>query len=115
MSAVESSAGFRPACDPIDWELAAQAITVRIRWFGICVGYALVYFSAGGGDRPVLYAILALGALYALLDAYYSSWRREVFLSHQPLDDLFKLEVGGQIIPLGSEGLAGLRGELIDE
>ncbi len=85
MSAVESSAGFRPACDPIDWELAAQAITVRIRWFGICVGYALVYFSAGGGDRPVLYAILALGALYALLDAYYSSWRREVFLSHQPL------------------------------
>jgi DtxR family transcriptional regulator, Mn-dependent transcriptional regulator len=36
------------------------------------------------------------------------------FLSHQPLDDLFKLDVGGQVIPLGSEGLAGLRGELVE-
>jgi DtxR family Mn-dependent transcriptional regulator len=31
--------------------------------------------------------------------------------SYQPLDDLFELEIGGRIIPLGSEGLAGLRGE----
>lgn len=36
------------------------------------------------------------------------------FLSHQPLDDLYSLEVGGQVISLGSEGLAGLRGELIE-
>lgn len=35
------------------------------------------------------------------------------FLSHQPLDDLFNIQVGGKTIPLGSEGLAGLRGELI--
>ncbi len=34
-------------------------------------------------------------------------------LSFQPLDDLFELEVAGQTIPLGSEGLAGLRGELV--
>lgn len=33
------------------------------------------------------------------------------FLSHQPLDDLFQLQVGNEIIQLGSEGLAGLRGE----
>src|SRR6266568_6801699 len=33
--------------------------------------------------------------------------------SYQPLDDLFELEVGGQILPLGSEGLMGLRGELV--
>jgi DtxR family Mn-dependent transcriptional regulator len=33
-------------------------------------------------------------------------------LSYQPLDDLFELEVGGRLIRLGSEGLAGLRGEL---
>jgi DtxR family Mn-dependent transcriptional regulator len=33
--------------------------------------------------------------------------------SYQPLDDLFELEVGGQVIPLGSEGLVGLRGELV--
>jgi DtxR family Mn-dependent transcriptional regulator len=33
-------------------------------------------------------------------------------LHYQPLDDLFEVEVGGRIIRLGSEGLAGLRGEL---
>lgn len=37
------------------------------------------------------------------------------FLSHQPLDDLFNLQVGDQVIPVGSEGLAGLRGELVGE
>ena len=31
--------------------------------------------------------------------------------SHQPLDDLYEVEVGGQVIPVGSEGLRGLRGE----
>jgi DtxR family Mn-dependent transcriptional regulator len=30
---------------------------------------------------------------------------------YQPLDDLFEIEVGGKMIRLGSEGLAGLRGE----
>ena len=35
--------------------------------------------------------------------------------SYQPLDDLFELEVGGQVIPVGSEGLKGLRGELAGE
>ncbi|MFO0876821.1 MAG: metal-dependent transcriptional regulator [Gemmataceae bacterium] len=34
------------------------------------------------------------------------------FLRHQPLDDLFELLVGEKIIPLGSEGLVGLLGEL---
>jgi DtxR family Mn-dependent transcriptional regulator len=38
-----------------------------------------------------------------------------VFLSHEPLDDLFKLQVGDHIIPVGSEGLAGLLGELLDK
>jgi DtxR family Mn-dependent transcriptional regulator len=33
-------------------------------------------------------------------------------LSYQPLDDLFEVRVGKQIVPLGSEGLEGLRGEL---
>jgi DtxR family Mn-dependent transcriptional regulator len=32
-------------------------------------------------------------------------------LSYQPLDDLFELEVGERVLPMGSEGLAGLRGE----
>jgi DtxR family Mn-dependent transcriptional regulator len=30
---------------------------------------------------------------------------------YQPLDDLFEVEVAGRLIRLGSEGLAGLRGE----
>jgi DtxR family Mn-dependent transcriptional regulator len=34
---------------------------------------------------------------------------------YQPLDDLFEVEVGGRLIRLGSEGLAGLRGELATE
>jgi len=37
------------------------------------------------------------------------------FLSHQPLNDLFEIEVAGQKVHLGSEGLAGLRGELLPE
>jgi DtxR family Mn-dependent transcriptional regulator len=34
-------------------------------------------------------------------------------LSYQPLDDLFEVEVAGTVIRLGSEGLAGLRGEAV--
>jgi DtxR family transcriptional regulator, Mn-dependent transcriptional regulator len=36
-------------------------------------------------------------------------------VSYQPLDDLFEVTVGGRMIRLGSEGLAGLRGELRTE
>jgi DtxR family Mn-dependent transcriptional regulator len=36
------------------------------------------------------------------------------FLSHSPLDDLFNLRIGERSFPMGSEGLAGLRGELTD-
>lgn len=32
-------------------------------------------------------------------------------LSYQPLDDVYELEVHGQVVRLGSEGLAGLKGE----
>jgi DtxR family Mn-dependent transcriptional regulator len=37
------------------------------------------------------------------------------FLRHQPLDDLFEVQVGGRVVMLGSEGLAGLLGELVNE
>jgi DtxR family Mn-dependent transcriptional regulator len=37
------------------------------------------------------------------------------FVSHQPLDDLFEVRVGGRVVPLGSEGLSGLLGEAIVE
>ena len=35
-----------------------------------------------------------------------------VFVSYQPLDDMFDLKLGDRTIHVGSEGLAGLRGEL---
>jgi DtxR family Mn-dependent transcriptional regulator len=38
-----------------------------------------------------------------------------VFVSHQPLDDLFEVRVGGRIVALGSEGLAGLLGEVVPD
>lgn len=34
------------------------------------------------------------------------------FLKHEPLDDLFELQVNGEKLTMGSEGLVGLRGEL---
>ena len=35
------------------------------------------------------------------------------FVSYQELDDMFHLELGNKTIHVGSEGLAGLRGELV--
>lgn len=80
------SAHPTPDPDPVDfhWELAAEAITVRIRWFGVCVGYVLVNFFSPEANQPALNGLLALGALYALLDTLWSA-RGKVFLSDLPL------------------------------
>jgi signal transduction histidine kinase len=70
---------------PSPWELAAEAIAVKIRWFGLLVGYVLVNVGGIGDDsRPILNAILALGAVYALLDTFFSL-RGKVFLGSYPL------------------------------
>jgi len=66
------------------WELAAETIAVKIRWFGLFFGYALVNFGGPQPHQAVLNAILALGAGYALLDTAFS-WRGRVFLGHWPL------------------------------
>ncbi|MDX1969733.1 MAG: ATP-binding protein [Planctomycetaceae bacterium] len=76
-----------PAKSPLpefNWELSAQAITVRIRWFGICVGYGLVNLLGTDGSPWPLNTILALGMAYALCDTYYSL-RGKLFLSEYPL------------------------------
>lgn len=39
---------------------------------------------------------------------------RVTIRNYQPLDDLFEIEVSGKVIMLGSEGLAGLRGEAVE-
>jgi DtxR family Mn-dependent transcriptional regulator len=37
------------------------------------------------------------------------------FLRHQPLDDLYEVQVGSRVVALGSEGLAGLMGEPLSD
>ena len=66
------------------WELAAESITVRIRWFGLCVGYALVNWVNATQDQAALNAILTLGAIYTMFDTWWS-FRGRVFLSEWPL------------------------------
>src|SRR5262249_39951183 len=68
---------------PQRWELAAEAIAIRIRWFGLLVGYILA--NVGPAKYPlILNAILALGTIYTLFDTYYTS-RGQVFLGRSPL------------------------------
>ena len=66
------------------WDLAAENITVRIRWFGLGVGLVLVNLVNPNSYQSELNAILTLGAVYAVLDTWYSL-RRRVFLSDFPL------------------------------
>ncbi len=66
------------------WELAAETIAVKIRWFGLLFGYLLVNLGEAGAHRHVLNAILGLGAGFALLDTAYSL-RGQVFLGRWPL------------------------------
>ncbi len=70
---------------PSPWELAAETIAVKIRWFGLVVGYTLVNVDAQPGRNAVLLnAILALGAVFTLLDTWHS-YHRRIFLGHYPL------------------------------
>lgn len=66
------------------WELAAENIAVKIRWFGVLFGYLLVNVVDGGEQRAILNAILAVGVGYALLDTAYRLCGR-VFLGRSPL------------------------------
>src|SRR6516164_8671337 len=70
---------------PSRWELAAETIAVKIRWFGLVVGYVMVNVQ----DHPLanvyaLNAILCLGLAYAVVDAYYS-YRGRIFLANYPV------------------------------
>jgi signal transduction histidine kinase len=65
-------------------ELDAETAALQIRWFGLLAGYLYVNVAAGGPHRPVLNALLALGAVFTVLDTYYC-WRGRVFLHTHPL------------------------------
>ena len=69
-----------------DWELAAESIVVKIRWFGIAMGYVLVQTRLGPALRDpwAVRAFLALGAGFAALDTAFHRMG-EVFLKRRPL------------------------------
>ena len=67
------------------WELDAEAIVVKIRWFGVLVGYFLVNCDDHAGDRRLLLnTILGLGVVYTLLDTVFN-WKKKIFLAEYPL------------------------------
>jgi signal transduction histidine kinase len=73
------------ATSPPRWELAAETIAVKIRWFGLVFGYVVVNIADRGGNSPVLLnGILSLGAVYTLFDTIFSL-RGRVFLGRYPL------------------------------
>jgi signal transduction histidine kinase len=69
---------------PPRWELAAESIAIKIRWVGVLIGYLSVSLGPPDSHRPILNAILTLGAGYTLLDTI-SSIRGRVFLGRYPL------------------------------
>jgi signal transduction histidine kinase len=76
---------LRFSTEPSRWEVAAENIAVKIRWFGLLVGFLVVNVQdPPGPHRLVLDAILALGLLYTLCDTYYGL-RGRVFLGQRPL------------------------------
>src|SRR4051812_28652176 len=78
------SLAVRPAA-PSPWELAAETIAVKIRWFGLLIGYVVVNVGSHPADRlAVLNAILTLGAAFTLADTFFSL-RGQVFLGRSPL------------------------------
>lgn len=73
-----------PFSNPSPRELAADAIAVKIHWFGLILGYLYVNFGSPSPHLGVLNAILGLGVVYTVLDTV-SSWRLRVFLHDLPL------------------------------
>jgi signal transduction histidine kinase len=67
------------------WDLAAEAIAVKIRWFGLVFG--LLAVNVGGAGSPhqtILNGLLALGGGFAVVDTAWSL-RGRVFLGEWPL------------------------------
>jgi signal transduction histidine kinase len=69
---------------PPRWELAAENIAVKMRWIGVLVGYLCVNLGPADAHRPILNAILALGAVYTIFDSAFSL-QGKVFLGRYPL------------------------------
>ncbi|MBO0698923.1 MAG: hypothetical protein J2P46_11055 [Zavarzinella sp.] len=66
------------------WDLDAEAIVVKIRWFGLLLGFVYANLGPAEASRPILDTILLLGLAYTLLDTWFYR-RRRVFLGEYPL------------------------------
>ncbi|MFO0938407.1 MAG: ATP-binding protein [Gemmataceae bacterium] len=71
------------AVDP-DWELAAESVSVKIRWFGLVIGLLVITFGSETSDFLQLYAIFLLGMIFAALDMAFAQAGR-LFLRDYPL------------------------------
>ncbi len=68
------------------WELAAALIAVKMRWFGLVVGYTLANMPGRGAASPLwLNAMLSLGLLFAVCDTAFFLKGRLFILSRFPL------------------------------
>ncbi len=83
-SSVRTIAPRRRRFDPDGSPLAAEAITLKIRWFGLVIGYLLVNVLSPKSNQMALNAILTLGAGYAIIDTAWS-YRGKVFLREWPI------------------------------
>src|SRR4051794_426900 len=82
--AVDGVATHAAASERSKRNLATESIVVKIRWFGIVMGYVLVQSRMGLHNPSAVRAFLALGAGFAALDlAFYRMG--EVFLKRWPL------------------------------
>jgi two-component system, NtrC family, sensor kinase len=87
------------------WDLATESIVVKIRWFGIVMGYVLVQTRTGLHDPWAVRAFLALGAGYAALDtAFYLMG--EVIFKRWPLVVSFMESVFLALLCYHDTGLA---------
>lgn len=70
---------------PHRWELTAEAIALKIRWFGLFVGLVIADWpTRQPRDAAALHAILAIGLLYTVLETF--SYRRQrILLGRWPL------------------------------
>ena len=73
-----------PPTDAPRWDLDAEAIVAKIRWFGLLLGFAYANAGRVESNRLILNAILVLGLVYTALDTWFYR-RRRVFLGDSPL------------------------------
>src|SRR4051794_41678308 len=82
--AVDGVATHAAASERSKRNLATESIVVKIRWFGIAMGFVLVQSRTGLHNPSAVRAFLALGAGFAAIDTAFHRLG-EVFLKRWPL------------------------------